>query len=86
MAQVCNELDLEINIGKKDLPNYLLKKNKENKKGRSLLQLDHSLQKLVWISVDFLSHCGSCACALGLWSAEVSGTFPCTVADCPGSN
>lgn len=49
MAQVCNELDLEINIGKKDLPNYLLKKNKENKKGRSLLQLDHSLQKLVWI-------------------------------------
>lgn len=44
MAQdrVCNELDLEIDIGKKDVPNYLKKKKK-----RKHLWLDHALQKSV---------------------------------------
>lgn len=45
MAQdrVCNELDLEIDIGKKDLPNYLKKKKRKH------LWLDHALQKSVWV-------------------------------------
>lgn len=46
MAQggVCNELDLEIDIGKKHLWNYL-KKTQTNNKKRKNLQFDHALQK-----------------------------------------
>jgi len=45
MAQdgVCNELDVEIDIGKKNLPNYLRKKEEKKK------WLDHALQKSVWV-------------------------------------